>query len=81
MIVTALPPDPDPATTTGEEPGGGVPPGETPPDSAQTSATAQADSAAGRNLTPRAIAAFVAIGLFVALFAVAAVLMFLRLFS
>ncbi|MGB3356400.1 MAG: DUF6480 family protein [Mycobacterium sp.] len=79
--MTALPPDPDPATTTGEEPGGGVPPGETPPDSAQTSATSQADPSAGHNLTPRAIAGFVAIGLFVVLFAVAAVLMTLRLFG
>jgi hypothetical protein len=34
---TATPPDPEPATTPDLEPGGGVPPGSTPPDSAQTS--------------------------------------------
>ncbi|WP_329051266.1 DUF6480 family protein [Amycolatopsis sp. NBC_01488] len=34
---TATPPDPDPAATPDLEPGGGVPLGSTPPDSAQTS--------------------------------------------
>ncbi|GAB3217045.1 DUF6480 family protein [Mycolicibacterium hippocampi] len=77
--MTALPPDPDPMRVPREEPAGGVPPGETPPDSAQTSATSNADPTAGRNLTPRAIAAFVAIGLFAALFAVTAVVLVLQL--
>ncbi|MEV7038302.1 DUF6480 family protein [Amycolatopsis sp. NPDC051061] len=35
--MTAQPPDPDPSRTPDLEPGGGVPPGSTPPDSAQTS--------------------------------------------
>ncbi|WP_309117415.1 DUF6480 family protein [Saccharothrix sp.] len=35
--MTATPPDPDPARTPGLEPGGGVAPGDTPPESAQTS--------------------------------------------
>lgn len=35
--MTATPPDPDPRRTPDLEPGGGVPPGSTPPDSAQTS--------------------------------------------
>ncbi|MEV6644455.1 DUF6480 family protein [Amycolatopsis sp. NPDC051371] len=35
--MTALPPDPDPNRTPDLEAGGGVPPGSTPPDSAQTS--------------------------------------------
>jgi len=34
--MTALPPDPDPALTPGLEPGGGVAPGDTPPDSGST---------------------------------------------
>ncbi|CAL9553422.1 hypothetical protein SUDANB95_04446 [Actinosynnema sp. ALI-1.44] len=34
--MTATPPDPDPATTPGLEPGGGVAPGDTPPDSGST---------------------------------------------
>ncbi|RSD11609.1 DUF6480 family protein [Amycolatopsis eburnea] len=35
--MTATPPDPDPRRTPDLEPGGGVAPGSTPPDSAQTS--------------------------------------------
>ena len=35
--MTATPPDPDPARTPGLETGGGVAPGETPPESGQTS--------------------------------------------
>ena len=35
--MTTGPPDPDPDRTPHLEPGGGVPPGDTPPDSAQTS--------------------------------------------
>jgi hypothetical protein len=35
--MTATPPDPDPRRTPDLEAGGGVPPGSTPPDSAQTS--------------------------------------------
>jgi hypothetical protein len=34
--MTQLPPDPDPADTPGLEPGGGVQPGDTPPDSGST---------------------------------------------
>ncbi|NKQ57174.1 hypothetical protein HFP15_30315 [Amycolatopsis sp. K13G38] len=35
--MTTPPPDPDPDRTPGLEPGGGVRPGDTPPDSGQTS--------------------------------------------
>lgn len=36
-MTSATPPDPDPARTPGLEPGGGVRPGDTPPESGQTS--------------------------------------------
>lgn len=58
--------------TPGER-AGGVPPGETPPDSAQTRATANPDPTAGRNLTPRAVITFVAVAVFVLLFVATAV--------
>lgn len=76
--MTALPPNPDPASTPGLESGGGVLPGETPPDSEQTS-NSMPDPTAGRNLTPRAVIAFVAIGLFVALFLACAVYLVVRM--
>ena len=78
--MTALPPDPDPRSTTGQDRGGGVPPGETPPDSAQTSA-ADRDPVAGRNLNPRTVIAFVAVGLFITLFVVCAVVLGVQIFT
>lgn len=77
--MTAMPPDPDPENTPGQEPAGGVPPGEIPPDSAQTSATANADPTAGRNLNPRNALGIMAIVLFVLLFAVVAVLLIVQM--
>lgn len=79
--MTALPPDPDPARVPGVQPGGGVQPGETPPDSAQTSATANADPVAGRSLTPRAIWWLIVIVAFVAVFGASAVLMGIQAFT
>lgn len=74
--MTALPPDPDPAQTPGLEPGGGVPPGSTPPDSAQTSAAAApAEPGPRRKITPTAVAALIALAIFVLLFAATAVLL------
>lgn len=67
--------------TPGVERAGGVLPGDTPPDSAQTKATANKDPAAGRNLTPRAVVTFIVVALFVALFAATAVYLVVRLFS
>ncbi|KGI66822.1 DUF6480 family protein [Mycolicibacterium rufum] len=71
--MTALPPDPDPMDTPSEERAGGVPPGEISPQSAQTSASKNADHVAGRNLNPRAIIGVVAVLLFVLIFAAVAV--------
>lgn len=79
--MTATPPDPDPRNIPSRDRGGGVPPGETPPDSAQTSATANRDPTAGRNLTPRAVLGFVAIALFAVLFAVITVVLVIELLA
>lgn len=77
--MTDLPPDPDPANTPGVERGGGVAPGDTPPDSAQTSATPNPDPPARRRLTPTGVVTFVAIVLFVLLFVATAVLLALKI--
>lgn len=79
--MTAVPPDPDPFDTPGVDRAGGVRPGDTPPDSAQTKATANRDPAAGRNLTPRAVIAFVVIGLFVVCFLAAGVYLVVQMFG
>lgn len=77
--MTALPPDPDPMDTPSEERAGGVPPGEISPQSAQTSASKNADLTAGRNLNPRTVVGVVALALFVAIFAAVAVGLIIQL--
>ncbi|MEH3140800.1 MAG: DUF6480 family protein [Mycobacterium kyogaense] len=77
--MTALPPDPDPMDTPSEERAGGVPPGEIPPQSAQTSASKNPDPTAGKNLNPRAAIGVAAIVFFVAIFAVVAVVLIIQL--
>jgi hypothetical protein len=77
--VTAHPPDPDPANIAGVEPGGGVPPGETPPDSAQTSAVSNPDPPARTRTTPTSVTSIIAIGLFALLFVTIAVLLILKI--
>lgn len=57
-----------------------MPPGETPPDSAQTSASTP-DPTAGRDLTPRAVIAFVVVALFVALFVASAAYLGIRILT
>lgn len=71
--MTATPPDPDPARVPGLEPGGGVPPGSTPPDSAQTSGLADHQERPKRRLTPTAVASIIALAIFILLFAAVAV--------
>lgn len=71
--MTALPPDPDPARTPDLEPGGGVAPGTTPPDSAQTSGLSEPESSPRRRITPTAVAALIGLAIFVLLFAATAV--------
>lgn len=77
--MTAHPPDPDPANIAGVEPGGGVPPGETPPDSAQTSAVSNPDPPARTRTTPMGITTIIAIALFALLFLTVAVLLILKI--
>ncbi|WP_433271904.1 DUF6480 family protein [Actinosynnema sp. CS-041913] len=50
--MTATPPDPDPARTPGLEPGGGVAPGDTPPESGQSSGLSHREPmpSRGRNI-------------------------------
>jgi hypothetical protein len=77
--MTATPPDPDPARTPSLEPGGGVRPGETPPDSASTSGLSEPQPRARRKYTPATVAGIVAIALFVLLFVAVGVLLVLNL--
>ena len=77
--MTATPPDPDPARVPGLEPGGGVPPGSTPPDSAQTSGLSDHQERPRRRLTPVAVASLLGLVVFVILFAVVAVGLILRI--
>ncbi|ART70436.1 hypothetical protein BTO20_19375 [Mycobacterium dioxanotrophicus] len=72
--MTALPPDPDPERTPGLEPGGGVSPGSTPPDAAQTSGVSEPQPRARHRFSPSATAGLIAIGVFVLVFVVAGVL-------
>ena len=72
--VTALPPDPNPEDTTGLAPGGGVQPGDTPPDSGSLSASANQDPPPRRTLSPMSVAAMIAIGILFVLFLTVAAL-------
>jgi hypothetical protein len=71
--MTAIPPDPDPAETPGLEPGGGVAPGSTPPDSAQTSGLSHPEPTPRHRFTPTLIVSLIAIAVFVLLFVATAV--------
>jgi hypothetical protein len=71
--MTAQPPDPDPARTPGLEPGGGVAPGATPPDSAQTSGLSEPEPRPRRRLTPATVVGLTAVAILVLLFAAVAI--------
>jgi hypothetical protein len=67
--------------TPSEERAGGVPPGEISPQSAQTSASKNADHVAGRNLNPRTAFGVVTIAVFAAIFAAVAIVLIIQLWS
>ena len=65
--MTTTPPDPDPDRTPGLEPGGGVRPGDTPPESGQTSGLSHREPTPPKATTGRIVIAL--IGVFVVLVA------------
>lgn len=73
--MTAMPPDPNPAQVPGLEPGGGVPPGSTPPDSAQTSGVSAEQPRPKRIVTPLVLASIIAVIVFALMFVAVAVWM------
>lgn len=77
--MTAQPPDPDPARTPGLEPGGGVAPGATPPDSAQTSGLAEPEPRPRRRLRPATVVGLIALVVLVLIFGTTAVVLLLNL--
>jgi len=74
--MTAQPPDPDPAHTSDLEPGGGVAPGSTPPDSAQTSGLSAPQPRATRKFTPTVVVSLIALAVFILLFAATVLVLF-----
>jgi hypothetical protein len=77
--MTAIPPDPHPARTPGLEPGGGVPPGEIPPDSAQTSGLSESQPSVRHRLTPTSVVTLIVSTVFILLFVATGVLIVLNL--
>ncbi|MBU9765765.1 hypothetical protein FR943_18185 [Mycobacterium sp. TNTM28] len=77
--MTALPPDPDPAQTPDLEPGGGVTPGATPPDSAQTSGLGEPEPRPRNRITPTSVATIVALVLLIGVFVAVGVLLVLKM--
>lgn len=71
--------DPDPADTPDLEPGGGVPPGSTPPDTPQTSGLSAPEPRTRHHFPPTGVFAIVVMIALVAVFAVVAVALIVSL--
>jgi len=74
--MTAQPPDPEPAQTAGLEPGGGVPPGSTPPDSASTSGLSAKQPRPRHRYSPAVVISLIALVIFILLFAATVLVLF-----
>ncbi|BBY16073.1 hypothetical protein H7K36_06295 [Mycolicibacterium litorale] len=77
--MTAIPPDPEPAQTPDLEPGGGVTPGATPPDSDQMSGVGAVEDPPRHSITAGKITMIVAVALFALAFVATAILMILKM--
>jgi hypothetical protein len=77
--MTVIPPDPDPTRTPSLEPGGGVAPGDLPPDSAQTSGLSAHQPAPRQRLNAATVFGVITLTVFILLFVTTAVLIFLNL--
>ena len=77
--MTTVSPDPDPTRTPSLEPGGGVTPGETPPDSAQTSGLSAHQPPPKRRVTPATVFSVITLTVFILLFVTTGVLIVLNL--
>lgn len=73
------PPDPDPDNTPDLEPGGGVAPGSTPPDSAQTSGLSASEPRTSRAFPPTGVGTIIAVSIISLVFLVVAVWLVLDL--
>ncbi|BDX35115.1 hypothetical protein TUM20985_56620 [Mycobacterium antarcticum] len=76
--MTAVPPDPDPVEMPTVGSAHGVEPGETPPDSGSTSATANQDPPPRSRFTPAMVGGMVVVGVLIAIFLTVAVLYLLQ---
>ncbi|OBG86142.1 hypothetical protein A5733_05425 [Mycobacterium sp. NS-7484] len=77
--MTALPPDPDPAEIPDLEPGGGVAPGATPPDSAQTSGLGEPEARPKHKYTPSSVTAIIGLVVLIAVFVAVGVLLIMKI--
>ncbi|MGW0176428.1 DUF6480 family protein [Rhodococcus sp. NPDC003322] len=68
--MTTPPPDPDPARTPDLDSGGGVPPGATPPESAQTSGLSEPEPRTRKRFPPTGVATLIAVAAIVVIFVI-----------